>query len=249
MLARTGLRYEWIHAWALLTGHPLINVGLVDDAPEADASWRANRLRPYERLWTTFQHAAPGAATHDVLEIGCGQGEGLRYLSERLAGVRLVGLDRSRIAQAAGRMAGLDIHRGRYQDLPFADDSFDVVVAVEALLYGDIAEGLIEIHRVLRPGGRLLVAQFMSHDAEEAQARLDEAWRHQGLALVRFVDLTAEARRSVVAGEPKRRAQVRCLPPALRARQAEFLTLKGSKRYDDWMSGRECYYAAVFQAI
>lgn len=248
MLARTGLRYEWIHAWGVLTGQPLVNVGLIDQ-DASDTSATANLLRPYERLWATFQDAAPGAPTHDVLEIGCGQGVGLRYLSERLADVRLVGLDRSRVAQAAGRIGGLDIRRGRYQDLPFPDDSFDVVVAVEALLYGDIAEGLIEIHRVLRPGGRLLVAQFMSHDAEEARARLDEAWRHQGLALVRFVDLTAEARRSVVAGEPRRRAQVRHLPPALRARQAESLTLKGSKRYDDWMSGRECYYAAVFQAV
>lgn len=238
-----------IHAWGVMTGQPLVNVGLVDDAPDADASWRANRLRPYERLWAAYRDAAPEAPTNDVLEIGCGQGAGLRHLSERLRGVRLVGLDRSRIAQAAGRMAGLDIRRGLYQTLPFADDSFDAVVGVEALVYGDVAEGLIEIHRVLRPGGHLLVAQFMSHGAEEAQARLDEAWRHQGLALARFVDLTAEARRSVAAGEPARRAQVRYLPPKLRARQAEYLTLKGSKRYDDWMSGRECYFAAVFQAV
>jgi SAM-dependent methyltransferase len=249
MLARTGLRYELIHAWGALVGRRFVNVGLIDEPSTEYVAPEVSGGRPYDRLWAAYLEAVPSASARDVLEVGCGRGLGLQRLAGRLTGLRLVGVDRSRVAQFVGRRAGLDIRQGLYQHLPFADKSFDAIVAVEALLYGDIAEGLLEMHRVIRPGGHLLVAQFMSCTAEEAQRQLAEAWRWQGFALAHFTDLTDSARRSVIANEPRRRGRIRYLPSALKARFSEYLSLKGSRRYDDWISGRECCYAAVYARV
>ena len=99
-----------------------------------------------------------GAHARAVLEIGAGTG---RLLAQVRAPIR-VGLDVSRemLARAAAR-PGLLLVRGDAHALPFADASFDAVIAGKgAFRYLDAARALAECHRVLRPGGRLGVHQY-----------------------------------------------------------------------------------------
>ncbi len=102
-----------------------------------------------------------------VLDVGCGPG----FLAAELAGAlgrggRVVGIDRSptmlALAQARCGAAGLgdrvELQVGDARRLPAADGAFDAAVA--ALTYefsGDVGTALAEIHRVLRPGGRVLI--------------------------------------------------------------------------------------------
>lgn len=97
-----------------------------------------------------------------VLEVGCGPG----HLSRRLARERLdvtgVDLDPEMIERArrnAEHGTGSPTFiAADVASLPFPDASFDVVVSTLSMHHwADPAAGLVEIHRVLRPGGRALV--------------------------------------------------------------------------------------------
>ncbi len=79
---------------------------------------------------------------------------------------RIVGLDRSRtmLSQARYKCAGfqaIELVEGDLEGLPFAQSSFDVVTVGYGLRYvGDIAATLVEIRRVLRPGGVFIGLDF-----------------------------------------------------------------------------------------
>jgi ubiquinone/menaquinone biosynthesis C-methylase UbiE len=56
----------------------------------------------------------------------------------------------------------MDFVHGDAQSLPFADESFDVVINIEASHgYPDFPRFLAEVARVLRPGGRFLYADVL----------------------------------------------------------------------------------------
>ncbi len=95
----------------------------------------------------------PGEAT---LDVGCGEGRVGAELTRR--GHRVVGVDSSpRMVELASQHH--EAHIADVTALPFADDSFDLVVAYMSLMNFDDLEGAVgEIDRVLRPGSRLCAA-------------------------------------------------------------------------------------------
>jgi ubiquinone/menaquinone biosynthesis C-methylase UbiE len=104
-------------------------------------------------------------ATGDTLEVAIGTGLNLPLYPST---VRLTGVDLSpemlalaeTRAKETGRILGLI--RGYAQDLPFADRSFDTVVATYGLCsVRDDAGAISEMHRVLRPGGRLILVDHI----------------------------------------------------------------------------------------
>jgi SAM-dependent methyltransferase len=102
-----------------------------------------------------FDHIvpAPGRAT---LDLGCGEGRVARDLS--LRGHRVIGLDRSPTLLAAAKAAdpGGAFLVADAARLPFADRSFDQVVAHNSLMdIEDMAGAVHEVARVLEPGGSL----------------------------------------------------------------------------------------------
>jgi SAM-dependent methyltransferase len=95
----------------------------------------------------------PGRAT---LDLGCGEGRFAADLAR--AGHAVVGVDRSPSLVAAARAADPDIRfeQADAASLPFADASFDCVVAFMSLHDMDDLDGAVrEAARVLEPGGRL----------------------------------------------------------------------------------------------
>lgn len=103
-----------------------------------------------------------------VLEVGCGTGNLWRDNAERIpAGLALTLTDLSpgMLEQARARLAGLapnpEFRIADVQALPFADASFDALVASHMLYHvPDRAKALAEIRRVLRPGGRLYATTY-----------------------------------------------------------------------------------------
>lgn len=97
-----------------------------------------------------------------VLDVGCGPGF---YCAELLEEVgpsgTVVGIDGSAAMLAlAARRCGdrVALHEGDATSLPVEDASFDAALSVQVQEYvPDIATSLGELHRVLRPGGRVLV--------------------------------------------------------------------------------------------
>jgi ubiquinone/menaquinone biosynthesis C-methylase UbiE len=133
---------------------------------------------PFYHLWRdrgdapAVQHVvarmASRGACRTVLDVGCGSGLYSIALASALPEARVVGIDRSRgmlrIArrQAARKSLGnCTFQQGDALRLPFPAHSFDAVVAA-GLLTGlnDRAQAILEMVRVLRPTGRLCLAEF-----------------------------------------------------------------------------------------
>jgi ubiquinone/menaquinone biosynthesis C-methylase UbiE len=95
-----------------------------------------------------------------VLEVGCGEGIVLAALAARLPGTRFDGLelDETALGQARVRCPGAKLVRGDACELPFGDQSFDLVVCLEVLEHlPEPARALRELRRVARAGCLLSV--------------------------------------------------------------------------------------------
>lgn len=148
-----------------------------------------------------------------VLDVGCGSGEDVLSLAERLGAAALVvGLDASleRIdeAQRAARNVALNVRFavGDARSLPFPDGSFDVVRADGLLgVVLERARVLRELVRVTAPGGRVLVhdnvaAISTSREEEPADDDLLDLMQRAGLAALEQSELGALASSS--SGHP-----------------------------------------------
>jgi SAM-dependent methyltransferase len=112
-----------------------------------------------------FLELLPGPGRR-TLDLGCGEGRLGRALHER--GHRVVGLDASPTLAALARDAGgfEEVVVGDAAALPFADASFDLVVAFMVPHDVDDLEGLLrEVARVTAPGGRVALATVHPHNS------------------------------------------------------------------------------------
>lgn len=109
----------------------------------------------------------------DVLDLGCGTGAmaellgpgGARVTAVDLA-PHMVAVARERLAGVPG-IAGVEVMDAQALDLP--DSSFDLVVAALSLMFcPDHPAAFGEVHRVLRPGGRLVMACWGTPDQCES---------------------------------------------------------------------------------
>lgn len=126
----------------------------------------------------------PGEA---VLDLGCGAGLDA-LVAARLAGPggRVAGIDvtpamiaKARENAAAVGLTNVDFRVGEAESLPFPDHGFDVVISNGVLnLTLDKGRALAEAHRVLQPGGRLLLADMvLTGEPPAEQADKIESWR------------------------------------------------------------------------
>ena len=108
------------------------------------------------------------AGDEAALDIACGTGDIAFAIARRLNSGRVTGLDITAgmldIAERKRRerqIANVGFHRADIMHMPFADETFDCVTGGYALRnVPDVAAALIEIKRVLKPGGRFLSLDF-----------------------------------------------------------------------------------------
>ncbi len=110
----------------------------------------------------TYDFAKPYVAGKRVLDLGCGTGYGTAGLAEVAADVTGVDIAPEAVAHARARYRadGLrfeTIGPIESADLPYPDDSFDVVVSFQVIEHvRAVGRYLSEVRRVLRPGGTFL---------------------------------------------------------------------------------------------
>lgn len=104
-----------------------------------------------------------------ALDVGCGEGRFCRKLAQ--LNVATVGIDPvdAMVQEARKRHPSGEYHVGFAEDLPFDDGAFDLTVSYLSLIDIDLLnEAVREMARVLKPGGRLLVANLSSFSTSSA---------------------------------------------------------------------------------
>ncbi len=103
-----------------------------------------------------IQAAMPKA----ILDLGCGEGRFCRRLAPLVE--RVVGIDPTEpLISHAQALGGADYVIAGAENIPFADHSFDMIVSYLSMIdIPDVPRALQDCHRVLRPGGRLLIANL-----------------------------------------------------------------------------------------
>lgn len=132
------------------------NYTTVTELPGAKASGEQ-----LARLYQRYHFAYQFCGGKDILEVACGAGQGLGYLTRTAK--RIVGgdIDENNLAYARKQYSGrgdIKLEVMDAQKLPFENGSFDIVIFYEAIYYlSDADEFAKEAHRVLRNGGSLII--------------------------------------------------------------------------------------------
>jgi SAM-dependent methyltransferase len=159
-------------AWAEDLGYPAELANVPDGAAESFAGvanlWQLGRLAPGER----------------VLDLGCGAGTDSLVAAQMVGDAgRVVGIDmtpqmlaKARAAAAEAGVANVEFVEAEAESLPFASESFDVVVSNGVIdLVPDKDAVYAELHRVLVPGGRIQIADVTIQEpvSEEGRRKID----------------------------------------------------------------------------
>jgi SAM-dependent methyltransferase len=130
--------------------------------------------KPLDRaLLACLAEQAPQDAP--IADLGAGPGHVAAWLASR--GAAAVGIDLSPAMIAAGRREypNVDFREGDFLALPASDGEFGAVIAFYSIIHlepGELGRAFAEIHRVLRPGGQVLVAFHIGTEVRH----LDEWW-------------------------------------------------------------------------
>jgi SAM-dependent methyltransferase len=137
-----------------------------------------------------------GAPVARALDVGCGTG--LSSVALRALAREVVGVDGSvAMVRRARRVAGVRYAASVAEALPFADGSFDLVVACGAIDWVDRARFLPEAARLLRRGGALVPLDFGDRGDSDEVPALEEWYRRVFVARFPF----PPTRDPIVSGE------------------------------------------------
>ena len=167
-----GFIFPTGRAWAEDLGYP----SELARVPEETARSFAGVANPF-----SLGRIEPGQV---VLDLGCGAGTDLLVAAQmvgpegRAIGVDMTPamLERARQSAAAMGVANVELHESLIESLPLPDESVDVVISNGVIdLVPDKDAVFSELDRVLRPGGRLQLADVVIHTevSEDARDRID----------------------------------------------------------------------------
>ena len=158
LIGRGGWRYD-LHVWL------------------TDIFMFRGKVRELRQKTVDLARIQPGET---VLDVGCGTGTLVMKVARRVGRAgRVAGIDpatqqiaRAR-SKAARRHLPIEFQIGVIEQLPFPDQTFDVVFSTLMMHHLPVPlkrKGLAEISRVLKPGGRLVIADFTHKKERQGQA-------------------------------------------------------------------------------
>ena len=185
-----------------------------------------------------------------VLEVGSGRGGGSSFIKRYRRPKQMIGVDLSKNAvnfcRTIHAMDGLEFRVGDAENLPLNDGAIDAVINVESShCYPSLERFLSEVHRVLKPGGHFLYADFRSRDGLEDWTNL---LRNSGLVVTRTTDITANVIDALDQDSDRKRDLIdRLVPGILRPSFFDFAAVRGTTLFDSFQSGKLVYMSFALQ--
>lgn len=177
----TQFEYKLIWNWRLKST-PALHFGYYDEKATKHAQ-AVNRANEALAEWAGIPKGAR------IVDAGCGLGHSAIWLSEhyhaKVTGITVVPKQVETIRKNLEKklVPNVDFQLGNYLDMPFEDNSLDVVWAFESVCHA--AEKLLfykEAYRVLKPSGMIVMAEYlrsgrpMSEDKEAMLSQIFDTW-------------------------------------------------------------------------
>jgi ArsR family transcriptional regulator len=144
----------------------------------AAGKWDGLRGELYGHAFTTAALLSLLPSEWTVADLGCGTGPTVAALAPYVR--RVIGVDQSAAMLKAARrrafgLGNVELRQGGLEALPLDDASVDGALMVLALTYvAEPARAIVEMGRVLRPGGRAVVVDLLRHDREEFRRQMGQ---------------------------------------------------------------------------
>jgi len=193
-----------------------------------------------------------------VVEVGCGRGGGASFLTRYKKPTNYTGLDLSNKAidfcrKMHGQVPNLSFVQGNALELPWDDNSVDVVVNCEsAHHYPSQDTFLKEVHRVLKPGGHLCFTDY--RESTEAYDRIGEmsaSLTNSPLTVIHKYDIAAEVVHALDLDEERKQALVDQAGVSTKSLlwpvAQQLAATKGSAMYEDFVHGDLGYLTFVLR--
>ncbi len=185
-----------------------------------------------------------------VLEVGSGRGGGASYIARYLKPLSIMGIDISKDAVDLCNdfydVNNLDFSFGDAEDIPFPDNSYDIVINVESShCYGSINKFLSEVFRVLKPGGFFLFCDFRTVEG------IDKLYDQMGKSDLQFInrsDITDNIIQGLDNLSEYREKHIReSVPVWVRGLFKSYAGIKGTEIYNAFVDGEMQYVSAVLK--
>ncbi len=245
--------YDYLAGYKQVTDWTCMNYGYAG-LPTAKTVEVPPTLEAERWCLQLYHHVATGGEDlkgKAVLEVGSGRGGGAAFLTQALQPARYTGVDYSDKAVSLCRerysqVTNLNFLQGDAEKLPCENASFDSVINVESShCYPDFPKFVSEVHRVLKPGGYFLHADF--RDALELGN-----WRTQlrsaGLEIISEREITPNVLAALDIDDTRKQSLIqKLIPKWLLKSFQDFAGTKGSVVYRNFATGQMRYYSFVLK--
>mgnify|MGYP002397289805 CR=1 FL=1 len=189
-------------------------------------------------------------ADKDILEVGCGRGGGLSYITKTFKPKSALGIDLDARAAKFGNSfyssTRLRFEQGNAQELKLEDQSRDIIFNVESShRYPQMEKFLAEVYRVLRPGGYFMITDFRyPHEMQEYHQHIEK------FGFTQFDEqiINPNVVSSLEHDTPRREDLVKRLSPKFLHKTAlNFAGVVGSPTFEQIKNGEYTYFVYGYQ--
>lgn len=184
----------------------------------------------------------------DVLEIGCGRGGGSSYIMRYLQPKSMISVDLAdkaiEFCNKHHTLPGLSFMHADAESLPFADNTFDAILNVEASPgYGHMEHFVSEVSRLLRPNGHFLFADFRGKDKVDT---LRKQLVSSGLKLLKEVKIGPNVLKALDLDNERKLSLIQQKVPKIVSKPFQlFAGVQGTTIYEAFRTGAYDYRSFV----